>query len=79
MAEEKSIQVQEGKSPAGAERTRMRRIFAPDVDIYEKADSYILLADMPGTDEKSININLENSVLTIMGTMAVERVATQGI
>jgi len=73
MADEKSVQVQQGKSPAGAERTRMRRIFAPEVDIYEKADAYILLADMPGTDEKSININLENNILTIMGSMDVKR------
>jgi HSP20 family protein len=73
MAEEKPIQVQQGTSPAGAERTRMRRLFSPDVDIYEKADAYILLADMPGADEKSININLENNLLTIMGSMDVKR------
>ena len=28
---------------------------------------------MPGTDEKSITVNLENNILTIMGSMNLER------
>lgn len=76
MAEEKSVQVSQAQAPSGAERISERRVFSPDVDIYEKADAFVLLADMPGTDEKTININLESNLLTISGRM--ETVRPQG-
>lgn len=39
----------------------------PAVDIFESADGLTLIADMPGLDEKSLDINIENGVLTIKG------------
>lgn len=52
------------------ERTSTRPVFSPAVDIYEKADSLVVVADMPGVDEKTIDINVENRVLTIRGKAA---------
>jgi len=49
------------------ERTRSRRVFVPRVDIYETDKSIELLADMPGIDEKMVDITLEKNVLTIVG------------
>jgi HSP20 family protein len=48
-----------------SERTRDRRVFIPRTDVFETDDHIIVLADVPGVDEKAINITLEKNVLTI--------------
>ena len=50
-----------------AERTRARRAYIPRVDIYETEDALVMLADMPGVDENSVDITLEKNVLSING------------
>ena len=42
------------------------------MDICETKDAIVLLADMPGVDEKSIDITLEKSVLTLLGRVEPE-------
>ena len=49
------------------ETTRERPVYAPDTDIYETDEAIVLVADMPGLDEKSVQVELENDVLTIAG------------
>ena len=51
------------------ERTRNRRVFTPLTDIYETDEEIVLVADMPGVDDKSIDITLEKNVLSINGTV----------
>ncbi|MCG6536793.1 MAG: Hsp20/alpha crystallin family protein [Syntrophales bacterium LBB04] len=66
MTEQTSeLQKEEAPHPAAVERTRTRKVFIPAVDIYETKDSIILVADLPGADEKSVGITLEKNVLTI--------------
>jgi HSP20 family protein len=74
MAETKQgLQVQTGTSPAvETEGTRSRKVYVPKVDIFETKSSIVLVADMPGTDEKSVNITLEKNVLTITGSAELE-------
>ncbi len=62
--EQKELEVQ-NKS----ENTRQRKIYVPRTDIYESDDNIVLHTDMPGADEKSIDITLENNVLTINGSV----------
>ena len=50
-----------------AERTRQRKAYLPDVDIIEKKENIVILADMPGVDETSVNVTLEKNVLSING------------
>jgi len=45
----------------------------PAVDVRETEKSYILEADLPGFDEKDININLDNVNLTIETKMAEDK------
>lgn len=47
------------------ERTRSRRTFRPNVDIIERDEELLVLADMPGTDVKDVDIQFENGTLTI--------------
>jgi HSP20 family molecular chaperone IbpA len=47
------------------ERIRDRRVFVPRADIYETKEGLTLVMDVPGADEKSVDITLEKNVLTI--------------
>ena len=58
---------QELQSTDGVERTRSGRIYTPAVDIYETSEAIVLVADMPGVDESTVDVTLEKSVLTIHG------------
>jgi HSP20 family molecular chaperone IbpA len=58
------VETQEAEAPVRMER---RRTYTPRVDIYEMDDKVTVLADMPGVDESSLEITLENNVLTIKG------------
>ncbi|HTT75437.1 MAG TPA: Hsp20/alpha crystallin family protein [Candidatus Binataceae bacterium] len=52
------------------EQTRPGRYYVPDVNIYEFDDSLKLWADMPGVNEKDVNVTLNDGVLTIAGQVA---------
>ena len=47
------------------ERTRDRRCYLPKTDIYESKNEIILIADVPGASEESLDITLEKNILTI--------------
>jgi HSP20 family protein len=68
MSESKELEVQEKEAAEeSAERIRDRPAFVPRVDIYEDDSEIVLMADMPGVDETSVDITLEDGVLTISG------------
>ncbi len=46
--------------------------WVPAVDIKEEQDRYVILADVPGVDPKSIDITMENGVLTLRGERSSE-------
>jgi HSP20 family molecular chaperone IbpA len=78
MAEEtRDLQVQETEkreiAETGAERTRDRPAFVPRADIFETDDEIVVVADMPGVDESTVDITLENNVLTINGYVELEQ------
>lgn len=68
----KEVQKKEAQTPEGVERTRDRRVFVPAVDIIERKEDILLIADMPGVDEKSVDISLEKNLLTINGYVEPE-------
>jgi HSP20 family molecular chaperone IbpA len=57
----------EAELEKGVELTRAMRLYTPAVDIIEHENNIELLADMPGVDEKSVDITLEKDLLTIYG------------
>ena len=72
MAEETTgLQVQETEKQEivenDAERTRAKPAFVPRTDIYESNDEIVLVTDMPGVDEDTVDITLEKNVLTVVG------------
>lgn len=73
MAEEMAkMQKKEAGVPEKGEYTRVRRIYTPHVDIIERKDDIVVIADMPGVDDKSVDIVLEKNVLTIYGRVEAD-------
>ena len=72
--EAKTIEIKQ-EAPLAEEQTeriRDRRVFTPRADIYETKDDLVVVMDVPGVDEKSLDIVLEKSVLTITAFPAYE-------
>ncbi|MBP7763646.1 MAG: Hsp20/alpha crystallin family protein [Deltaproteobacteria bacterium] len=67
--------MQKTENVSATERIRSVKTFVPRVDIYENKDALFLVADMPGVDEKTVDIELEKNVLTITGRVENGRVA----
>jgi HSP20 family protein len=67
--EKSSVEVkkQEAGRSLATERMKTGNVYLPNVDISEDKDGIYILADMPGVDDKDVNITLENDVLTIEG------------
>src|ERR1041385_6816307 len=55
-----------------AERNRSVEFAAPDVNICETKDGYVLEAEMPGVNKDGLEITLEGNEITIVGHRHVE-------
>ncbi|MGA2797445.1 MAG: Hsp20/alpha crystallin family protein [Thermoguttaceae bacterium] len=64
MATEKTITKPAGETTA-AEHTRNGRFYRPNVDILERADELLVLADLPGAKGDQIDVNFEKGTLTL--------------
>jgi HSP20 family molecular chaperone IbpA len=60
-----------GRASTMAKRTRD---LTPSVDVFENADEYLLLADMPGATADSIAVQVEGGQITL----EAQRASTQG-
>jgi HSP20 family protein len=47
--------------------------FAPPVDVYEDEHSVTLKIEVPGIDEKDIDVRVENNILTVHGERKFEK------
>ena len=54
---------------ATAERTRSGQSYSPRFDIWETDAELILYGDLPGVSPESLDIQFENDLLTIHGTV----------
>ena len=63
------------KEPACArsELTYTGPVFVPAVDILERDDAVILIADMPGVDSEGVDVHLNENDLTISGKIKEEK------
>ena len=46
--------------------------FAPAFEVKETLDSFVLRADLPGVEEKDLDVAVHNSVLTVSGSRQAE-------
>jgi HSP20 family protein len=65
--------VRESYSPEGPEEALTTTSFAPPVDIYEDEHHIALKMEVPGIDEKDIDVRIENTTLTVHGERKFEK------
>ncbi len=66
--ESKELKVKEKQEVSSpAEQTKPGLVFTPSVDIFENDKELVLLADMPGVQAGSLNIDLRDNTLTLDG------------
>src|SRR6266404_807152 len=63
----------ESYSPDGPEEALTTTSFAPPVDIYEDEHNITLKLEVPGIDEKDIDVRIENNTLTVHGERNIEK------
>jgi len=56
----------------GREESLNNTSFAPPVDVYEDEHNVILKIEVPGIDEKDIDVQIENSTMTVHGERKFE-------
>ena len=60
-------------SARGEEKDLISTSWAPAVDIYEDENQLVLTAEIPGIDEKDIEIKIEDNTLSIQGERKMEK------
>src|SRR5207344_3525777 len=60
-------------SGAGQDEALSTSSFAPAVDVYEDEHKVSLKIEVPGIDEKDIDVRVENSTLTVHGERKLEK------
>jgi HSP20 family protein len=65
MDHESTIAKPTAEQPLSAERTWSGCCYRPNVDIVEKADELLVLADVPGANDGTIDVNFEDGELEI--------------
>jgi HSP20 family protein len=63
----------ESYGPEGREESLTSSTFAPPVDVYEDEHNVMLKIEVPGIDEKDIDVRIENNVLTVHGERKFEK------
>jgi len=65
--------LRESYSPEGPEEALTTTSFAPPVDIYEDEHTITLKMEVPGVDEKEIDVRIENNTLSVHGERKIEK------
>jgi HSP20 family protein len=60
-------------SGEGRDESLTTSSFAPAVDVYEDEHKVTLKIEVPGTDEKDIDVQVENNILTVHGERKIEK------
>ena len=63
----------ESYSPESPDEALTTTSFAPPVDIYEDEHNITLKLEVPGIDEKDIDVRIENTTLTVHGERKIEK------
>jgi len=59
--------------PRAEEKDVLASSWAPSVDIYENENEVVLAAEIPGVDEKDVEIKVEDNNLTLRGERKFEK------
>jgi HSP20 family protein len=62
-----------GHGSTGQDESLTTSSFAPAVDVYEDEHNVTLKIEVPGIDEKDIDVRIENNTLTVHGERKIEK------
>jgi HSP20 family protein len=65
--------IRESYSPEVPEEALTTTTLAPPVDIYEDEHNIILKMEVPGIDEKELDVHIQNHTLTVHGERKIEK------
>ena len=65
--------IRESYSPEVPEEALTTTTVAPPVDIYEDEHNVILKMEVPGIDEKDLDVRIQNNTLTVHGERKIEK------
>ena len=65
--------IRESYSPEVPEEALTTTTLAPPVDIYEDEHNIILKIEVPGIDDKDIDVSIQNNTLTVRGDRKIEK------
>ena len=69
MAQELTTQETRDVAEANGDANRRAMAFTPAVDIFERDDTTVIMADMPGVAPGDVDVTLERQVLTLRGEL----------
>src|SRR5713226_96836 len=61
------------RGPEGQDESLTSTAFAPPVDVYEDEHNITLKIEVPGIDEKDIDVRIEGNTLTVHGERKIEK------
>ena len=74
MTERQELQVQKKREHESRDETTIpARMFVPTADIYETADALNVILEMPGVDKDSVDVRVENDILSIEGQVDLSK------
>ena len=65
--------IRESYNPEVPEEALTTTTLAPPVDIYEDEHNVILKMEVPGIDEKDLDVRIQNNTLTVHGERKIEK------
>jgi len=71
--------VENGQRSTAAQQNRQTDYVAPEVNIFETKDGYVVEAEMPGVNKEGLEITVEGNELTIVGHRNTEQVNVQAL
>ncbi len=69
MAQEIAAQDTRDVTAGNGDANRRAMAFTPSVDIFERDETTVIMADMPGVAPNDVDVTLERQVLTLRGTV----------
>jgi len=63
----------ESRAQTNEHRPQRQEFVAPDVNIFETKDGYVLEAELPGVNKDGLEITVENNELTIVTSSPGDR------
>ena len=69
MAQELTNKSESNVARSNGETQTAKITFTPSVDIFDKGDTTVIVANMPGVASDGVDVTLERQVLTLRGTV----------